>query len=207
MSRRIQRGVLAVAAVAGLAVAGCAGEPASGGEQPPVERTTPEVGRPAELSLAGKSEQQLCELLTPQQQDQLEVYQPTPGAEHQDMSVGSGQNYPSCGFLSVPDADKSFGIVISSIPASLADFKDELGEPFPETAASYDISGFPAEQMQPGAGLEGLGCHVLVDVAEGETLDVFLGNMNGSEGMTNEQMCSMAKQSAQAVVATLQAQG
>jgi len=48
---------------------------------------------------------------------------------------------------------------------------------------------------------------VLVDVAEGETLDVFLGNMNGSEGMTNEQMCSMAKQSAQAVVATLQAQG
>lgn len=204
MSRRIQRGVLAVAAVAGLAVAGCAGEPASGGEQPPVERTTPEVSRPAELSLAGKSEQQLCELLTPQQQDQLEVYVPETGdIEDPELEL----DYPNCGFLSSPGVDPSFDITILAVPKSLADFKDELGEPFPETAASYDISGFPAEQMQPGAGLEGLGCHVLVDVAEGETLDVFLGNMNGSEGMTNEQMCSMAKQSAQAVVATLQAQG
>ncbi|WP_160173045.1 DUF3558 domain-containing protein [Saccharopolyspora rectivirgula] len=190
--------------MAGLAVAGCAGEPASGGEQPPVERTTPEVGRPGELSLAGKSEQQLCELLTPQQQDQLGVHTST-GADAGDPDFDI--DYPNCGFLYNSGSEVRFGVTVAAVPKSLADFKDELGEPFPETAASYDISGFPAEQMQPGAGLEGLGCHVLVDVAEGETLDVFLGNMNGSEGMTNEQMCSMAKQSAQAVVATLQAQG
>ena len=204
MSRRIQRGVLAVAAVAGLAVAGCAGEPASGGEQPPVERTTPEVGRPGELSLAGKSEQQLCELLTPQQQDQLGVHT-SKGADAGDPDFDI--DYPNCGFLYNSGSEVRFGVTVAAVPKSLADFKDELGEPFPETAASYDISGFPAEQMQPGAGLEALGCHVLVDVAEGETLDVLLGNAEGTGSMTNEQMCSMAKQSAQAVVATLQAQG
>ena len=55
-------------------------------------------------------------------------------------------------------------------------------------------------------GLENLGCSVVTDVADGQTLWTFFGvGVPGT--MNNQDMCTKAKQAAEAAVTTLQGQG
>lgn len=102
--------------------------------------------------------------------------------------------------------EPAYGISLYARQIAVDGFKTESGEPFPDTAASYAISGFRAEQVQEGAGLEQLGCSVGVDVANGQTLEAFMSPLNAGT-MSNQDMCAKAKQAAEFAVGNLQQQG
>ena len=139
----------------------------------------------------------MCQLLLPEQQIQL-------GVESSDPA-GAGEA-PGCTWLSVPGTEPDVSILIEAVEMGFQEAADRAGEPFPETAASYEVHGFAAEQRQAGAGLESLGCRVDVDVAEGRALEVFYSpTLSGT--LTNQDMCAKAKQAAEFAVGNLQAQG
>ncbi|MEU6130382.1 DUF3558 domain-containing protein [Saccharopolyspora sp. NPDC047091] len=183
----------------GLAGTGCA---LGGGEEPgpspegsaPAPQPGPQ--RPRDLALSGKQSPELCTLLSADQQ----------------AAVGVGRSRPltgeevGCGWLSLPGANPDAGVQIQSVPMGLAEAAERAGEPFAETAASYTVQGFPARQAQSGAGLEGMGCRVDVDVAEQSTLEVFY-TPTIAGTVSNQDMCAKAKQAAEFAVSNLQAQG
>ncbi|MEY8038868.1 DUF3558 domain-containing protein [Saccharopolyspora cebuensis] len=196
---RVRYAALAVVSAA-LLVGGCAAEePAPEGATAQPEQPS----RPVELPVTTMSEEQLCTLLTPEQQAELGIANPTIGSSTGDVRLPGNADYQHCMWGSPPDAEPSFGVIVAAIPQSLDAFTEQLGEPFPETAASYEVAGFRAEQQQAGAGLEGLGCSVFVDVAEGQTLQAW-GSPSLTYGLTNQQMCDLAKRVAESAVATLQ---
>ncbi|WP_323055181.1 DUF3558 domain-containing protein [Saccharopolyspora sp. NFXS83] len=190
----------AVLSMVGLLGTGCALNGGEGSDQPPPDSTSPAPQpapeRPRELALAGKPSAELCTLLSADQQ----------------AAVGVGRSSPltgqdvGCGWLSLPGANPDVGVQIQSLPMELAQAVERSGDPFPETAATYTVQGFPAQQGQNGAGLEGMGCRVDVDVADGQTLEVFYTpTIAGS--VANQDMCAKAKQAAEFAVTNLQAQG
>ena len=158
------------------------------------------TSRPKDLSLAGKQDADLCKLLTEEQQSQLRVARPRPVAK-------DGTNdFPGC-IWSGETGQTGYSVAVRAVPMSMADFRAKRGDESPDTAATYAVgAGFPAAQGQRGGGFEQLGCNVDVDVADGQTLDTFVSpNVNGT--MSNQDMCTKAKQAAEAAVTTLQGQG
>lgn len=125
---------------------------------------------------------------------------PSPDEEKRPRSTGS------CLWTSPQGIDPSFGVSVHARQIPVDEFKTESGDPFPETAATYDVAGYRAEQIQDGAGLEQLGCSVGVDVAEGQTLEAFTTVLQAGS-MSNQDMCAKAKQAAEFAVTNLQAQG
>ncbi len=139
----------------------------------------------------------MCKLLLPEQQVQV-------GVERSDPAPAGSA--PGCIWLSVPGVKPDVTIELEALDMGFEEAVGRAGEPFPETAASYEIDGFKAEQGQEGAGLESLGCRVDVDVAQGQTLEVFYSpTLSGT--VTNQDMCAKAKQAAEFAVTNLQAQG
>lgn len=188
----------AVTVLTALSATGCASNQ-SGQEPPEVQSPAPQPApeRPQELSIAGKPSSEFCNLLAPEQQSQLGVgrWEPLPA----DQGVG-------CGWLSLPGVQPDVGIQLQALQMGFDEAADRSGEPFPETADSYTLQGFPARQSQSSAGLEGLGCRVDVDVANGQALEAFYTPaMAGS--VSNQDMCAKAKQAAEFAVTNLQAQG
>ena len=155
--------------------------------------------------MAGKSREDLCALLTPDQQAALGVKPPN---SNTDVGGKPGEkDYPNCGWLTPAGAEPSYSVAVYAVPQAMAEWVDSNGPAFPETEASYTVAGgFSAKQAQGGAGLEQLGCSGSVDVAQGPTLDVFFSpTLTGT--MSNQQICDKAKQAAEAAVTTLQSQG
>lgn len=197
MSSRVVCGLLG-ATLATLVVSGCTvngPDPVS----PPVsasEAAGPQ--RPRDLELAGKQDADLCTLLTPDQQAQLDSTRPRP------LSKDGTNDYPGCTWLGPPGAQAGVDVSVMAVPMSVKDFKEQrLGSGFPETVDSYAVAGgFPAEQAQRGQGLEKLGCNVAVDVAEGQTLWV-LANSRIPGSVPNQRMCDHAKRTAEFAVTTL----
>ncbi|GAA2779586.1 DUF3558 domain-containing protein [Saccharopolyspora taberi] len=191
--------LLGLAAV-GLLATGCTTSPTPTPESP---ATSEKPSRPADLAVAGKPDTELCELLTAEQQSQLGVGRPTPDSE---VNETTGVGFPGCGWLTPPGEDPPYDITVYAVPESTKDFMDRLSPAFPETEASYTVAGFPAKQAQRGESLEQLGCMVGVDVADGQTLGVFVGP-GLMQVMSNKDICDKAKQAAEAAVATLRSQG
>lgn len=146
--------------------------------------------RPKELPIAGAQDAAVCTWLSSEQQSQLQVSRPKP-------AVKNGNNYNGCAYT--PDGTGvSTGVAVRVVPEGLEPFMAKM----PGSQPTQAINGFGAVQSQvPGA--EGLGCAVLVDAAEGQTLYVDL-TLLSPGALNNQQMCDKAKQAAQATVTTLQ---
>lgn len=201
MFSRVGCGLVGAAAAA-LVLSGCT----VNGPDEPLPDSAPSAenagaSRPQELAVAGKADAELCSLLTPEQQAQLDVARPGP------VRKDEQNEYPGCLWLGPPGERTGMDVSVLAVPAGLAEFQEQkLGSAFPETAASYTVAGgFPAEQSQNNEGLETHGCNVAVDVAEGQTLWVLSGPLVPGE-VPNQQMCEHAKQAAEFAVATLRAQ-
>ncbi|MEU6130385.1 DUF3558 domain-containing protein [Saccharopolyspora sp. NPDC047091] len=177
---------------------GCAlsqGQESGSGTSTPAPQPAPD--RPRELPVVNKQSADVCGLLTPEQQIQV-------GVGRSDAAAPG--EAPGCVWLSIPGAEPDVSIEIEALNQGIDDAYDRSGEPFPETAAAYVIEGFPAKQGQGSAGLEALGCRVDVDVAEGQTLEVFYSpTLTGT--VSNQDLCAKAKQAAEFAVSNLQAQG
>lgn len=198
---RVGSGLLGATLVA-LAVSGCTVNGPDPVPSDPSQASASEVAgpkRPRDLELVAKPEAQLCALLTPDQQTQLDVARPRP--THKDGT----NDYPGCAWMGPPGVRTGIDVSVMAVPMSLKDFKDQkLGAGFPETAGSYAVAGgFPVEQAQNGDGNEKFGCSAAVDVAEGQTMWVFTGTLMPG-AVSNQQMCDQAKRAAEFAVTTLQ---
>lgn len=185
-----------------LSSAGCT---VHGPDAPPPDSPAPGQAapqRPRELSLTGKQDNDICGLLAAEHLNQLGIAgaHPHPGKSDAPATAAG------CTWSSPPGIEPAFGINLYSRQIPIDQFKTESGEPFPETAASYDISGFRAEQLQDGTGFEQMGCSVGVDVAHGQTIEAFMAPALGGT-VSNQDMCAKAKQAAEFAVGNLQAQG
>jgi len=197
----IARAVAAVS-LAGAAISSCTvhgpdapvDKPGSGPPQQPGHV------RPKSLPVAGKQGADLC-LLTDQQQAQLAVTSARPAPIN-----GPTGAFQSCLWTTPPGAQPTYSLNLIAMPMPVGDAVDQIGPALPETAAKYTVAGFPAQQAQPGNGLEGTGCRVDVDVADGQTLEAFL-SPSQTYTMSNQDMCAKAKQAAEFAVGNLQQQG
>ncbi|MCA1188890.1 DUF3558 domain-containing protein [Saccharopolyspora sp. 6V] len=179
----------------GCALGGDKGQVASPDISAPAPQPAPE--RPRELAVVNRQSADICGLLTPEQQTQVGVGRSGPTAPGE---------APGCVWLSVPGAEPDISVEIEALSKGIEGAYDRSDEPFPDMAASYAIAGVPAKQGQGSAGLEALGCRVDVDVAEGETLEVFYSpTLTGT--VSNQDMCARAKQAAEFAVSNLQARG
>ncbi|GAB3275998.1 DUF3558 domain-containing protein [Parasphingorhabdus pacifica] len=195
-SRHTLVAVAMVALVSGCTVNG-PDRPAAVPDTPTSEST---AQRPSDLALVGKSERQLCSLLTPEQQTELDVSRPQP------VGDGGESDHPGCTWLGPPGVETGLDVSLSAVPSGLDEFKeDQLGEGFPETAASYPLAGgFPAEQAQNNAGMETFGCSVAVDVADEQTMLLHSGPLVPG-AVSNARMCEHAKRAAGFAVGNLRA--
>lgn len=126
MSVRTGYGLVGMALV-GLLASGCT---VNGPDAQPTPATTSEDAgpqRPRDLAFAGKQGADLCTLLTPEQQTQLNVSRPKPAAPDEYSS------YPSCMWFGPPGEETGMDVSVYAVPMALKDFKDQkLGRGLPK---------------------------------------------------------------------------
>lgn len=191
--RPLRIALLAFAAFGvGALAAGCAtrtvtpGEPA---QPPPPATSAPQLPpRPQELRIDGVDP---CTLLDPQQRRRLGVdSEPRAGG-------GSSRGEPACSYSHL-SSEPFYSINVATVPFEGAQVW--LSGTRNVDARILDVAGFGAVQTRVAG--DDSDCSVLVDVAEGQTVDVlFTGDGAGS--FPSDEMCARARQAAEAATMTL----
>lgn len=181
-------GTLVVGALAG----GCAtrtvtpGEPA---QPPPPATSAPQLPpRPQELRIDGVDP---CTLLDPRQRQRLGVDgEPRAGG-------GSSRGEPACSYRHL-SAEPFYSVNIATVPFEGAQVW--LSGTRNVEARIIEVAGFGAVTTRVTGGHSD--CSVIVDVAEGQSLDVlFTGDGAGS--FTSDEMCEKARLAAETATRTL----
>ena len=187
--RRVQAALVGLSLT--VALAGCTGSPVAGansGSAPPAKPTLPP--RPAVLALDGVD---ACALLTDAQRKQLGTNRGSPGenVDDPDRPACDWSNFPN-----VPDNGWE-GRVIMRYGAEHA-----LGS---DTGAQQvSINGFPTVQTASPDAPTAKNCVLFVDVAPGQTLEVYYENMQGDyPGINHEVACQQATKAATLMMDTL----
>lgn len=191
MIRRRVRARLVVL-LAAVAVAGCGGTPAAGG--PSGSLAAPALPqRPAALTLDGVD---ACALLSDAQRGQLQVNRgrPAENIEDPDRPACDWSNFPN-----VPDNGWEARIIMRY------GAEHYLGS----TAGTQQVSvnGFPTVQTSSPERRSDRYCLLFVDVAPGQTLEVYYENMRGDyPGISHEVACQQATKAATLMMDTLKSQ-
>ncbi|HEX2299053.1 MAG TPA: DUF3558 domain-containing protein [Pseudonocardiaceae bacterium] len=181
-----------LALVLGAFAAGCATRTVTPGEpdQPaPSATSAPQLPpRPQELRIDGVDP---CTLLDPHQRQQLGVDgEPRPGG-------GSSRGEPACSYDHL-SAEPFYGVNIATVPFEGAQVW--LNGTRNVDTQIIDVAGFGAVTTRAKG--DDSDCSVIVDVAEGQSMDVlFTGDSAGS--FTPDEMCEKARLAAEAATRTL----
>lgn len=176
----------------GALAAGCAtrtvtpGEPA---QPPPPATSAPQLPpRPQELRIDGVDP---CTLLDPQQRRRLGVdSEPRAGG-------GSSRGEPACSYSHL-SSEPFYSVNVATVPFEGAQVW--LSGTRNVDARIVDIAGFGAVTTRVKG--DNSDCSVIVDVAEGQSVDVlFTGDSAGS--FTSDEMCEQARLAAEAATKTL----
>lgn len=193
MPDRIRSVALAGAAMLGGLV-GCTGDGTANGSPQPVPSSptssAPQLApRPAEVRIDGLDP---CTVLTPEQQANL-GFDREPRVGIPDPNGNTTCNYSR-------DAEPGYGITLTPVPQEGAEVW--LDGTRNVDVAVLDVMGFAAVETRLAGSFEtGPFCNIVVDVADGQSLDVQFTEL--SEFNTQDQNCEQALQAAEAAMQTL----
>ncbi|GAA2842854.1 DUF3558 domain-containing protein [Crossiella cryophila] len=191
--------LVAVLAVGGLVLAGCTGNGTAMTSSASPTTTTKAAAtlppRPKTIPVAGLDS---CGVLTADQQQQLQVDR-KPRLSQPDQTDHLGNR--SCSF-DKSNQDPRFGLRVTPVPQEGAEvwLKGERNVKVKQVTAG----GFGAVETRIGD--NSTSCHVVVDVAPGQSLDV-MGTALTKEAFTTDQTCEKARVAAEMVMQTLSVRG
>ena len=174
--------------VACLLAAGCA----TAAPAPPVPSATPAPARPREVRLEGVDP---CSLLTAEQRESLGLTsEPQSSTPHVGLFRG---DVPTC---TVRGPSPQDALLVSGAVTTVG------VERWTESDVAADVrptivNGFPALVAVPQRFTDY--CNVEVDVAQGQLLDVQFGDGNPQAPSNQDELCALAKRSAELMMTTL----